>query len=236
MHARRRDEHRQAGLAGLAGRAALPSSAVRVSVETRRLGRRRGGAGRSGLAEITEQDGGASAVLGDRPPEQVVAALVAAGVAGARASRWPSPPGGRLRRADRGGFRCQRLSPGRAVGARSASEIGDGVPPAPQLSCCSLVLAAIPIIIGVAVKLTSRGSATPGGLIGSITDNGLFVGVHRAGGGAPDVPADGGVGGGRRLDRRRGQYRHAALPAGGAGQRTRLLVVKFARGRRLVPR
>ncbi|HEV2886453.1 MAG TPA: ATP-binding cassette domain-containing protein, partial [Jatrophihabitans sp.] len=33
-----------------------------------------------GLAEITEQDGCASAVLGDRPPEQVVAALVAAGV------------------------------------------------------------------------------------------------------------------------------------------------------------
>ncbi|HEX4729207.1 MAG TPA: ABC transporter permease [Jatrophihabitans sp.] len=37
-----------------------------------------------------------------------------------------------------------------------------------------LVLAAIPIIIGVAVKLTtSRGDA--GGLIGNITDNGIFV-------------------------------------------------------------
>jgi ABC-type uncharacterized transport system ATPase subunit len=33
-----------------------------------------------GLAEITEQDGCASAVLADRAPEQVVAALVAAGV------------------------------------------------------------------------------------------------------------------------------------------------------------
>ncbi|MCW2541961.1 MAG: transporter related protein [Frankiales bacterium] len=33
-----------------------------------------------GLSEITESDGQASAVLGDRPPEQVVAALVAAGV------------------------------------------------------------------------------------------------------------------------------------------------------------
>jgi ABC-2 type transport system ATP-binding protein len=33
-----------------------------------------------GLADITELDEGASAVLGDRPPEQVVAALVAAGV------------------------------------------------------------------------------------------------------------------------------------------------------------
>jgi ABC-2 type transport system ATP-binding protein len=33
-----------------------------------------------GLGEITESDGLASAVLGDRPPEQVVAALVAAGV------------------------------------------------------------------------------------------------------------------------------------------------------------
>lgn len=33
-----------------------------------------------GLAEITEQDGYASAVLGERPPEEVVAALVAAGV------------------------------------------------------------------------------------------------------------------------------------------------------------
>jgi ABC-2 type transport system permease protein len=36
-----------------------------------------------------------------------------------------------------------------------------------------LLLAAIPIIIGVAVKLTTNGQA--GGLIGNITDNGIFV-------------------------------------------------------------
>jgi ABC-2 type transport system permease protein len=39
-----------------------------------------------------------------------------------------------------------------------------------------LALIAIPVIIGVAVKLTTNsGSATPGGLIGGITDNGIFV-------------------------------------------------------------
>ncbi|HJQ01937.1 MAG TPA: ABC transporter permease [Jatrophihabitans sp.] len=37
-----------------------------------------------------------------------------------------------------------------------------------------LVLAAIPIIIGVAVKLTSKGNNL-GGLLGNITDNGIFV-------------------------------------------------------------
>jgi ABC-2 type transport system permease protein len=36
-----------------------------------------------------------------------------------------------------------------------------------------LMLAAIPVIIGVAVKLTTKGQA--GGLIGNITDNGIFV-------------------------------------------------------------
>jgi ABC-2 type transport system permease protein len=37
-----------------------------------------------------------------------------------------------------------------------------------------LVLASIPVIIAVAVKLTSHG-ANPGGLIGDIVDNGIFV-------------------------------------------------------------
>jgi ABC-2 type transport system permease protein len=37
-----------------------------------------------------------------------------------------------------------------------------------------LVLVSIPIIIGIAVKLTTKGN-TPDGLIGDITDNGIFV-------------------------------------------------------------
>ncbi|MGI8666835.1 MAG: ABC transporter ATP-binding protein [Jatrophihabitans sp.] len=53
---------------------------VRVTVETVDSVAAKGVLADLGLAEITEQDGGTSAVLGERPPEQVVAALVAAGV------------------------------------------------------------------------------------------------------------------------------------------------------------
>ncbi|HET6208977.1 MAG TPA: ABC transporter ATP-binding protein [Jatrophihabitans sp.] len=53
---------------------------VRVTVETRDSAGAKGVLADLGLADITELDEGASAVLGDRPPEQVVAALVAAGV------------------------------------------------------------------------------------------------------------------------------------------------------------
>lgn len=53
---------------------------VRVSVETLDSGAAKGVLADLGLTEIDEQDGTASAVLGARPPEQVVAALVAAGV------------------------------------------------------------------------------------------------------------------------------------------------------------
>jgi ABC-2 type transport system ATP-binding protein len=53
---------------------------VRVSVETLDSAAAKGVLADLGLTAITEQDGGASAVLGTRPPEQVVAALVAAGV------------------------------------------------------------------------------------------------------------------------------------------------------------
>jgi len=53
---------------------------VRVSVEAVDSVAAKGVLADLGLAEITEQDGSASAVLGNRPPEQVVAALVAAGV------------------------------------------------------------------------------------------------------------------------------------------------------------
>jgi ABC-2 type transport system ATP-binding protein len=53
---------------------------VRVTVETLDSGGAKAVLADLGLAEITEQDGSASAVLGERPPEQVVAALVAAGV------------------------------------------------------------------------------------------------------------------------------------------------------------
>lgn len=53
---------------------------ARVVVQTRDSLAAKGVLADLGLAEITEQDGSASAVLGDRPPEQVVAALVATGV------------------------------------------------------------------------------------------------------------------------------------------------------------
>jgi ABC-2 type transport system ATP-binding protein len=53
---------------------------VRVTVETLDSGAAKAVLADLGLAEITERDGSASAVLGERPPEQVVAALVAAGV------------------------------------------------------------------------------------------------------------------------------------------------------------
>jgi ABC-2 type transport system ATP-binding protein len=53
---------------------------VRVRVETLDSVAAKGVLADLGLAEITEQDGCASAVLADRAPEQVVAALVAAGV------------------------------------------------------------------------------------------------------------------------------------------------------------
>jgi ABC-2 type transport system ATP-binding protein len=53
---------------------------VRVSVETLDSAAAKGVLADLGLAEISEQDGCASAVLADRAPEQVVAALVAAGV------------------------------------------------------------------------------------------------------------------------------------------------------------
>jgi ABC-2 type transport system ATP-binding protein len=53
---------------------------VRVTVETADSLVAKGVLADLGLAEIAEDVGVASAVLGDRPPEQVVAALVAAGV------------------------------------------------------------------------------------------------------------------------------------------------------------
>lgn len=53
---------------------------VRVTVESADSLGAKGVLADLGLTEITEQDGVASAVLGRRPPEQVVAALVAAGV------------------------------------------------------------------------------------------------------------------------------------------------------------
>jgi len=53
---------------------------VRVTVETLDSSAAKAVLADLGLAEISEQDGSASAVLGERPPEQVVAALVAAGV------------------------------------------------------------------------------------------------------------------------------------------------------------
>jgi ABC-2 type transport system ATP-binding protein len=53
---------------------------VRVTVETLDSSAAKAVLADLGLAEITEQDGCASAVLGERPPEQLVAALVAAGV------------------------------------------------------------------------------------------------------------------------------------------------------------
>ena len=53
---------------------------VRVTVETLDSGTAKGVLADLGLTEISEQDGAASAVLGERPPEQVVAALVSAGV------------------------------------------------------------------------------------------------------------------------------------------------------------
>jgi ABC-2 type transport system ATP-binding protein len=53
---------------------------VRVRVETADSAAAKGVLADLGLAEITEDTASASAVLGDRPPEQVVAALVAAGV------------------------------------------------------------------------------------------------------------------------------------------------------------
>ncbi|HJQ01938.1 MAG TPA: ABC transporter ATP-binding protein [Jatrophihabitans sp.] len=53
---------------------------VRVTVETLDSAGAKGVLADLGLTAITVQDGGASAVLGNRPPEEVVAALVAAGV------------------------------------------------------------------------------------------------------------------------------------------------------------
>ena len=53
---------------------------VRATVETLDSAAAKGVLADLGLTAITEQDGGASAVLGHRPPEEVVAALVAAGV------------------------------------------------------------------------------------------------------------------------------------------------------------
>jgi ABC-type multidrug transport system ATPase subunit len=53
---------------------------VRVTVETLDSSAAKAVLADLGLAEITEQDGCASAVLCERPPEQLVAALVAAGV------------------------------------------------------------------------------------------------------------------------------------------------------------
>ncbi len=53
---------------------------VRVTVEAVDSVAAKGVLADLGLAEITERDGSASAVLGERPPEQVVAALVEAGV------------------------------------------------------------------------------------------------------------------------------------------------------------
>jgi ABC-2 type transport system ATP-binding protein len=53
---------------------------VRATVETADSQAAKGVLADLGLTEITEIDGAASAVLGDLPPEQVVAALVAAGV------------------------------------------------------------------------------------------------------------------------------------------------------------
>jgi len=65
----------QGSMAELAGQ-----QKVRVTVETADSAAAKGVLADLGLAEIAEDTGCASAVLGDRPPEQVVAALVAAGV------------------------------------------------------------------------------------------------------------------------------------------------------------
>ena len=72
----------QADHAALAGEMAelADQQQVRVTVQSVDSAGAKGVLADLGLADITELDDGASAVLGDRPPEQVVAALVAAGV------------------------------------------------------------------------------------------------------------------------------------------------------------
>jgi len=66
----------QGSLAGLAAQ-----QRTRVRVQTPDSALAKGVLADLGLAAVAEEPGLASAVLGDRPPEQVVAALVAAGVA-----------------------------------------------------------------------------------------------------------------------------------------------------------
>ena len=76
-----------------------------------------------------------------------------------------------------------------------------------------VVLAAVPVLIAVAVRLSSPGRDSGGpDFFGSITENGLFVALASLTHRDRAVPSAGRGRHLRRLGRRRGQHRHAALP------------------------
>ena len=92
-----------------------------------------------------------------------------------------------------------------------------------------LALAAVPIVLAISIRLSSRGGGGGGpAFLDSITGNGLFVALAALTVALPlFLPLAVSVRR-RRRGRGRGQPRHAALPAGGPGGRTRLLAVKYA--------
>ena len=120
----------------------------------------------------------------------------ARGRAGGRAGDPAAEPGGPVRRADRGGLRCQRLSCTAAVAGRGSRGRARHRRPWLRLLRSELrlifrrrrnlallaVLAAIPVLIGVALKLSAPAAAAAAGpaFLGQVTGNGVFLALRRA--------------------------------------------------------
>ena len=180
-----------------------------------------------GLADVSVDGTTVAALLDDTPPEKVSAAVVHAGRRPARPRGPPAQPRADLRRAHRGGLRCRSLSRPSTRPDPSPSAARSAAWRAASCGSCfgrrrNIVLlvglALVPLLLGLVLFLT-QDSALGGqgpGFIGNVTGNGLFLVVAALFICLPFLlPADHRhrV---RRLHRRRGLRRDAAVPAGGA--------------------
>ena len=156
-----------------------------------------------GLSDVLTGVGPSSpALLGDVAVEKIVPDLVNDGVPVLGLRGAAAQPGGRVRRAHRGGLRCQRL---RCWRSRRPGAARSGPPTRFLRSELMIifgrrrnlaglgVLAVVPIILAVAVRVSSPGGAGGGpDFISAITGNGLFVAFAALSRGAAAVPAPGG--------------------------------------------
>ena len=109
-------------------------------------------------------------------------------------SRRPRPPRARL-----AALPALRARPSSSAGAATSAGLG--------------VLAVVPIVLAIAVKVSAPGGGRRPGLHQRHHRQRAVRRLRRAHPGAPDLPAAGRRRHRRRLGRRRGQHRHPALPA-----------------------